>query len=364
MVGISGGVDSAVAALCLLRDGYEVQGLHMTNWAEEDAYCTAAADYQSARRVCNELGIPLHRADFSAAYRREVFAGFLAEYAAGRTPNPDVLCNRHIKFGSFLEQARRLGAQRIATGHYARLSADADTGTRLLKAADAGKDQTYFLHAVEPAALAQAMFPIGGLAKTAVRRMANDAGLPNHDRPDSTGICFIGERPFREFLRRYLDAAPGPVLTAEGQELGTHEGLMFYTVGQRSGIGIGGRADAAGEPWYVAAKDPRRGALIVVQGREHPLLWARALTTEPVRWVGGTPAKLRSAEGLRCEARIRHRHPPAPCGVSASREECLEVLFDSPQWAITPGQYVVFYDGEECLGGAVIDRAGASDHPV
>ena len=265
IVGISGGVDSAVAALCLIKSGFEVHGLHMTNWDEDDAYCTAADDYQSARQLCNELGIPLHRANFSVAYRQQVFTNFLREYAAGRTPNPDVLCNRHIKFGSFLEHARRLGAQRIATGHYAQL--ETTQGVRLLKGADLQKDQTYFLHSVEPDALLQVLFPIGGLTKAQVRRMANDAGLPNYDRPDSTGICFIGERPFREFIGRYLQSAPGPLLTPEGAQVGQHEGLMFYTLGQRSGMGIGGRAGGAGGPWYVAAKDPARRALVVVQGR-------------------------------------------------------------------------------------------------
>lgn len=358
VVGISGGVDSAVAALCLLNDGFEVHGLHMTNWDEDDSYCTAAEDYQVARRVCSELGIPLHRANFSVAYRQRVFADFLADYAAGRTPNPDVLCNRYIKFGHFLDHARRLGAQRIATGHYAQLATT--DRLRLKKAADWQKDQTYFLHAVEPDALSHTLFPIGGLTKAQVRRLANDAGLPNYNRPDSTGICFIGERPFREFLGRYLKGAPGPVLTPEGVQVGEHKGLMFYTLGQRSGIGIGGRAGRAGGPWYVAAKDPDRRALVVVQGRNHPLLWSRTLQTGPPRWlrdVSGTMRSTGNSGGMRCEARIRHRHVPALCTAITLPEGGLRVQFDEPQWAVTPGQYAVLYDGEECLGGAIIEQS-------
>jgi tRNA-specific 2-thiouridylase len=355
IVGISGGVDSAVAALRLLESGFEIHGLHMTNWADDDGYCTAADDYAAARRVCQELGIPLHRVDFSAAYREKVFGDFLAAYAAGRTPNPDVLCNRYIKFGSFIEHARRLGARRIATGHYARLTTGDDV--RLLRAADTAKDQTYFLHAAKPEALRNSLFPIGGLEKAQVRRIANDAGMPNHDRPDSTGICFIGERPFREFLARYLPSAPGPIVTPDGTELGQHEGLIFYTVGQRSGIGVGGRPDGTGEPWYVAAKDPGRGALVVVQGRDHPLLWAKALVTGAPRWLRGVPDSLRRGEAFYCQVRIRHRHVPAPSLVRLLPDGSLNVEFDAPQWAVAPGQCAVVYDGEECLGGGVIERA-------
>lgn len=356
VVGISGGVDSAVAALRLREAGFDVHGLHMTNWDEDDAYCTAAADYQAARAVCAELGIPLHRANFSAEYRREVFAAFLADYAAGRTPNPDVLCNRHIKFGAFLDHALRLGAQRIATGHYARLAA----GPRLLRARDAAKDQTYFLHAVGREALARTLFPLGDLVKAEVRALANAAGLPNHGRPDSTGICFIGERPFREFLSRYLDGAPGPVVTPDGTEVGRHRGLMFHTVGQRSGIGIGGRRGGAGEPWYVAGKDAARNALVVVQGKSHPLLHAPALRTAAPRWIGAPPAGLASGSPVRLDVRIRHRHGPVPAAVGPGADGGLVVRFDAPQWAVAPGQYAVFYAGDECLGGAVIESALAA----
>lgn len=356
IVGISGGVDSAVAALLLQQAGFEVQGLHMTNWEDDAAHCTAAADFQAARRVCKELDIPLHRANFSAAYREQVFADFLAEYRAGRTPNPDVLCNRHIKFGAFLEHARRLGASRIATGHYARLEINATV--RLLKAADEHKDQTYFLHAVPGTALRHALFPLGGLHKHEVRAMAAAAGLPNYDRPDSTGICFIGERPFREFLGQYLGSEPGPILDAEGRELGRHQGIAYYTLGQRAGLGIGGSTEGSGDPWYVAAKRPAGRALVVVQGRGHPLLWSGQVHTGPPRWVDAVPARLENAGGWRCEVRLRHRHRPAPASVwRDDGDGGLRICFDEPQWAAAPGQYAVFYDADACLGGAVIAAA-------
>jgi tRNA-specific 2-thiouridylase len=354
IVGISGGVDSSVAALCLLRDGYDVQGLHMTNWTDEDGYCQAADDFQAARAVCTQLAIPLHRVDFSRQYREEVFSRFLEGYAAGRTPNPDVLCNRQIKFGVFLDHARRLGAKRIATGHYARL--DHGTNVRLLMAADHEKDQTYFLHAVPAEALAHTLFPLGEFNKAEVRALANDAGLPNHDRPDSTGICFVGERPFRGFLGRHLPQNPGPVLAVDGSEIGRHSGLAFYTLGQRAGLGLGGMGGSASKPWYVAGKDPQRNALIVVQGRTHPVLHARQIDTEMPVWIGNSPAALHTGEGLRCRARIRHRHTPAECHVHARRNGSLSVFFAAAQWAPTPGQYVVFYAEEMCLGGAVISK--------
>jgi tRNA-specific 2-thiouridylase len=365
VVGISGGVDSAVAALRLLRGGFDVHGVHMTNWEDEDGYCTAAQDYRAALAVCRELAIPLHRVNFAAEYRRYVFASFLREHEAGRTPNPDVLCNRHIKFGAFVGHARRLGARRIATGHYAQVR-DHD-GLQLLKSADPQKDQTYFLHAVGADALACALFPVGDMTKAEVRAMACSAGLPNHGRPDSTGICFIGERPFRDFLARFVRSTPGPVVTSDGAEIGRHDGLAFHTLGQRSGLGIGGRADCADAPWYVVAKDYERNALVVVQDRDHPLLWPDTLETEPPEWIG-TAAELvqRQSPELRCEARVRHRHEPAPCRVAQSARGGLLVQFDRPQWAPAPGQYVVFYAGERCLGGAVIEsarRAGESSVP-
>lgn len=352
IVGLSGGVDSAVAALLLLRAGYCVEALHMTNWEEDDAYCTAAADFQDARQVCAELGIPLHRVNFTQAYRDQVFADFLREYQAGRTPNPDVLCNRHIKFGAFLEHARRLGASRIATGHYARI--DSGSPTRLLKGTDPNKDQSYFLHAVSSQALGASLFPLGELRKPDVRDIATAAGLPVHEKRDSTGICFIGERPFRQFLSRYLEGAAGPMLTPDGDYLGDHSGLMHYTIGQRRGLAIGGQAGGDGAGWYVAGKDTATNALRVVQGRGHPLLWSAGLTASRAHWIAGEPASL--TDGLRCAVRSRYRQRETGCLVTCSGEQ-LVVRFDSPQWAVAPGQYAVFYDGPECLGGALIESA-------
>ncbi len=352
IVGLSGGVDSAVAALALVQQGYTVEALHMTNWDADDGYCTAAEDLRTARLVAAAIGVPLHQANFTAAYRREVFDSFLREYAAGRTPNPDVLCNRTIKFGAFLEHARRLGADRIATGHYARGGARMAGSLQLAR--DRIKDQTYFLHAVEPASLASTLFPLGDLTKTEVRAIANRAGLPNFDRRDSTGICFIGERPFREVLSRYLSGSKGPILSFEGEMLGEHDGLPWYTIGQRSGVGIGGRRGGSAEPWYVAAQDVARNALIVAQGRRHPALWSTWLRTGPPRWLRSPlPGELLTA-------RIRHRHEPARCVLESTDQESLALRFELPQWAIAPGQYAVLYAAEECLGGAVIESSDAT----
>ena len=353
IVGMSGGVDSSVAALRLLEAGHTVQGLFMQNWAEdEEGYCQAAEDFQDALAVCELLGIPLHRADFSREYRERVFAAFLDGYRAGVTPNPDVLCNREIKFGSFLAHARRLGGALIATGHYART----DGSGRLLRAADAGKDQTYFLHAVPAAALRQARFPLGGLLKAEVRAIAKASGLPNHDRKDSTGICFIGERPFAEFLGRHLPDRPGDIEGPGGQRLGRHAGLSRYTLGQRQGLRIGGIAGQNEAPWYVAAKDLERNVLRVVQGHDHPDLLERRLLAHEAHWISGVPPAL----PLECTARTRHRQADRPCRVSAAPGGGLEVIFDAPQRALTPGQFIVFYAGEECLGGATIAGVGAA----
>jgi tRNA-specific 2-thiouridylase len=355
MVALSGGVDSAVAALCLLRAGHAVQGLHMTNWEDDDGYCSAAGDYQDARVVCEDLDIPLHHVNFAREYREQVFASFLAEYKAGRTPNPDVLCNRQIKFGALLDYAQRLGGAFIATGHYARL---AHAGpVKLLKGVDPSKDQSYFLHAVPQKALAQALFPLGAMQKDDVRRLANEAGLCVHDKPDSTGICFIGERPFREFLSRFLPEDPGNAETPDGKVVGSHRGLMYYTLGQRQGLGIGGRADSGTEPWFVAAKDTQRNVLIVVQGRDHPLLWSAGLIAADLHWIGGEPAALRDSGGMTCTIKTRYRQDDIACRVDNMDQERLQVAFDTPQWAVTPGQYAVFYSGDECLGGGPIEAA-------
>jgi tRNA-specific 2-thiouridylase len=347
IVGMSGGVDSAVAALLLVEAGFSVQGLFMSNWEDDDAYCTAAADFQDARAVCETLGIALHRASFSAEYRERVFARFLHDYAAGRTPNPDVLCNREIKFGACLDYMRRLGADRIATGHYARLERG-PFGTRLLKARDPSKDQSYFLHSVAPSALGTALFPLGDLHKDEVRRRAHAAGLRVFDKPDSTGICFIGERPFEEFLARYLRGARGPIETDDGTVVGEHRGLAFYTLGQRSGLRIGGKAGAAEAPWYVADKDPGRNALIVVQQHEHPLLMSDGFEVEELHWLvppGGA---------LDCAVKTRYRQADLPCHLLLTPGGRGEVRLRRPARAVTPGQYAVFYQGEICLGGGVI----------
>ncbi|MGH8221169.1 MAG: tRNA 2-thiouridine(34) synthase MnmA [Steroidobacteraceae bacterium] len=355
IVALSGGVDSAVAALLLKEQGLQVQGLFLSNWEEDDAYCTAAQDFQDARAVAHELGIPLHRVSFAAEYRARVFEQFLAEHRAGRTPNPDVLCNREVKFGVALRYARRLGGEWFATGHYARIARGAD-GIELRQSRDPAKDQTYFLCAVERGQLERTLMPIGELVKEDVRERARRAGLPVFDKPDSTGICFIGERPFREFLARFLPDSPGPIESIEGEPLGRHRGLAFHTIGQRGGLEIGGRHGSAGEPWYVAAKDPARNALIVVQGRDHPRLAHTGLTTGPLNWLAPPLEHARH-----CGVRIRHRQPlepalvelsPAGAGAGAG---AVRVRFDAPQRAVTLGQYAVLYDGTRCLGGGVIE---------
>ncbi|NNL54698.1 MAG: tRNA 2-thiouridine(34) synthase MnmA [Woeseia sp.] len=355
VIGLSGGVDSAVAALLLLRAGAHVQALHMTNWEDDAGYCTAADDLQDARQLCEQLGIPLHHVNFSAEYRNRVFEHFLDEYRAGRTPNPDVLCNREIKFGVFREYAMRLGAECLATGHYARVARNGDDFS-LLKGIDAGKDQSYFLHAVKQQALADAVFPLGDLRKAEVRTIARAASLTNHDKKDSTGICFIGERPFRQFLATYLPAQPGNILSADGRPLGEHQGLMYYTLGQRQGLGIGGLQDTDGAPWYVASKDLKRNALIVVQG-EDPLLFSSAIDTGTPHWIGKGAAW--NNDSMRCTVKVRYRQADQPCTVRLLQDGRLQVDFDEPQRAVAPGQYAVFYRGDRCLGGAVIERTHA-----
>jgi tRNA-uridine 2-sulfurtransferase len=350
IVGVSGGVDSAVAALLLKEAGHAVEGLFMSNWEDDDdAYCTTASDWQDARRVCDALKIPLHRASFAGEYRERVFAHFLREYAAGRTPNPDVLCNREIKFGVCLDYMHRLGAAKIATGHYARVAAAGGGAMRLLKAADRSKDQSYFLHGVAPAALADTLFPLGELRKQEVRARAHAAGLSVSDKPDSTGICFIGERPFQDFLGRYLKSSTGPIEDAAGRTLGEHRGLHLYTLGQRSGLGIGGRAGAAEAPWYVAAKDTDRNALIVVQDHDHPLLMSDSFTVEDMHWLVAPDGAARD-----CAVKTRYRQNDLPCSVRPARAGRWHVTLSQPARAVTPGQYAVFYADDLCLGGGVI----------
>jgi tRNA-specific 2-thiouridylase len=357
LVALSGGVDSAVAALLLRDAGHDVQCLHMTNW-EDDGYCNAARDFHDARRVCQLLGVPLHRVNFAREYRERVFADFLAEHRKGRTPNPDVLCNREIKFGVMRRYARRLGAARVATGHYARLGNDDRGKPQLLKARDGSKDQSYFLAAVDAAEFADVLFPLGDLLKSEVREIARKAGLPVAEKKDSTGICFIGERPFAEFLAQYLPPSPGKIVDDRGRELSSHEGLAYYTLGQRHGLHIGGVADGAEAPWYVARKDAERNELVVVQGSDNALLFDDWLAASDAHWIGVPPAEVAAGETFRCHAKIRYRQPDQACTVVRSGERELEVSFDRPQRTPTPGQHVVFYDGDRCLGGAVIERAG------
>ena len=361
IVGLSGGVDSAVAALLLKEQGWDVQALFMSNWDDEDdSYCTAAQDFQDARAVAQELAIPLHRVSFAAQYRERVFEYFLNEQRAGRTPNPDVLCNREIKFGVALNYVRRLGGTHFATGHYARLIKGPDGVTELHKARDAAKDQSYFLHAVAPEHLADSLMPLGELEKGAVRERARRAGLPVFDKPDSTGICFIGERPFREFLGKFLDKTPGRIESPEGEYLGTHQGLAFYTLGQRGGLQIGGRRGHSEEPWYVAAKDARRNVLVVVQGHDHPLLASEALTTGPMHWLISPRQEPQMGQPFRCTAKVRYRQTDQAALFQPQPDGTARLIFDQPQRAVTPGQYAVVYDGDRCLGGAVIETVVSS----
>ena len=359
VVGLSGGVDSAVTAYLLKQQGHDVIGIFMKNWEDDDdsEYCSSNVDFVDAAAVADVLGIEIEHVNFAADYKDRVFSEFLREYQAGRTPNPDILCNAEIKFKSFLDHAMRLGAEKIATGHYARVRLNAQTGRHeLLKGLDPGKDQSYFLHRLNQAQLSKTLFPVGELHKTEVRRIAEEIGLPNAKKKDSTGICFIGERPFRDFLNRYISKEPGPIKDPTGRTIGQHVGLSFYTLGQRQGLGIGGlkakgaqRGGGEHAPWFVARKDMEKNTLWVVQGHDHPWLLSTELAAQDASWVAGTSP----APGV-LSAKTRYRQADAPCVLTTQGETAVSLHFPDPQWAVTPGQSAVLYDGEVCLGGGVI----------
>ena len=351
VVGMSGGVDSSVAALLLKQQSYDVFGIFMKNWEDfPDGHCPAAEDAADVMGVCDVLDIEMDGINFAEEYRQKVFAYFLEEYKKGRTPNPDVLCNKEIKFKTFLDHALAQGAELIATGHYAKIDRQ-DGVYRLLKPADRNKDQTYFLYTLNQAQLARTLFPLAELTKPEVRRLAEEAGFDNHAKKDSTGICFIGERNFKAFLNRYLPARPGDMCTPEGEKVGRHDGLMFYTLGQRQGLGIGGRRDSNGQPWFVVGKDLTTNTLLVAQGHDHPMLYSRALEASRIHWVAGAAP----STPFTCAAKTRYRQSEQPCTITAIGNGRCAVTFNQPQWAITPGQSVVFYQGDVCLGGGIID---------
>lgn len=354
IVGMSGGVDSSVSAYLLQQQGYQVAGLFMKNWEEDDneEYCSAATDLADAQAVCDKLGIELHTVNFAAEYWDNVFELFLAEYKAGRTPNPDILCNKEIKFKAFLEfAAEDLGADYIATGHYVRRR-DIDGTTQLLRGVDTNKDQSYFLYTLSHEQVAQSLFPVGELEKPEVRKIAEQLDLATAKKKDSTGICFIGERKFRDFLGRYLPAQPGKIMTVDGEEIGQHQGLMYHTLGQRKGLGIGGTKDGGEDPWYVVEKDLENNVLLVAQGHDHPSLYSKGLIAQQLHWVDRKTV----TEPFRCVVKTRYRQPDIACTVTPIDDERIEVRFDEPVAAVTPGQSAVFYIDEVCLGGGVIEQ--------
>ena len=354
VVGLSGGVDSSVSAHLLKEQGYAVIGIFMKNWEDDDddEYCSSRQDWIDAAAAADVIGIELEAVNFAAEYRERVFAEFLREYAAGRTPNPDVLCNAEIKFKAFLDHARTLGARRIATGHYAR-TRQLDGNVQLLRGVDPGKDQSYFLHRLSQGQLARTLFPVGHLHKSEVRAIAHRIGLPNAAKRDSTGICFIGERPFREFLNRYLPTRPGPIRTPDGQLVGEHVGLSFYTLGQRKGIGIGGMRSGSGAAWFVARKDMASNTLWIVQGHDHPWLRSQRLCAQDASWIAGA-APPEPRKGTHLSSKTRYRQQDAVCRLRPDGSHAFALEFDQPQWAATPGQSAVLYEGEVCLGGGVI----------
>ena len=359
VVGLSGGVDSSVAALLLKQQGYEVTGLFMKNWEDDDTddYCSSRQDLIDAVSVADKIGIDIEQVNFSAEYKERVFGEFLTEYQAGRTPNPDVMCNAEIKFKAFLDHAIALGADRIATGHYAQVR-ERDGLFQLLRADDGAKDQSYFLYRLNQQQLSKTLFPLGHLTKIEVREIARREGLATHDKKDSTGICFVGERPFREFLNRYIPANPGDIVTPDGARVGKHSGLMFYTLGQRQGLGIGGRRESNGDgdAWYVAEKDMQNNRLVVVQGHDHALLFSDRLTAVNLNWISGATPHCGWVYG----AKTRYRQKDAPCVIASATQQSCAVEFAEPQWAVTPGQSVVVYESNVCLGGGIIESTAQS----